>query len=118
MQSHYSVLVRSMPDDYLNTVSQLGHHLTDDNIISILECENAFSANQKILDCLIGQIDTKEGLLDFCELLDSITNAPALVTVIREIKEGTYVIADTHICMCIHACNIKNEALNYVRTYQ
>jgi len=96
LQSHYSVLVRSMPDDYMNTVSQLERRLTGDHIGSILECNEVFTANQRILDCLIEQINTKEGLLDFCEQLHSISNAPALTTVTENIKKGDYV--------CMYIC--------------
>ena len=96
LQSHYSVLVRSMPDDYMNTVSQLERHLTGDHIGSILECRDMFTANQRILDCLIEQINTKESLLDFCDQLNSITNAPALTTAIESVKKGNHV--------CIHRC--------------
>ena len=78
-----------MPDDYMNTVSQLERHLTGDHIGSILECKDAVTANQRILDCLIEQINTKEGLLDFCEQLNSITNTPAALTaVIENVKKG------------------------------
>ena len=79
-----------MPDDHMNTVSQLERHLTGDHIGSILECRDVFTANQRILDCLIEQINTKEGLLDFCEQLSSITNVPALTVVIEDIRKGTY----------------------------
>ena len=85
-----------MPDDYMNTVSQLERHLTGDHIGSILECSDVFTANQKILDCLIEQINTKEGLLDFCEQLNSITNAPELATVIASVKKGNHVCIDKH----------------------
>ena len=85
-----------MPDDYMNTVSQLERHLTGDNIGRILECKDVFTANQRILDCLIEQINTKEGLLDFCEQLNSITNAPALTAVIERVKKGRQL----DICMC------------------
>ena len=81
-----------MPDDYMNTVSQLERHLTGDHIGSILECRDVFTANQIILDCLIEQINTKEGVLDFCEQLNSITNAPALIAVIENIKKGNHTI--------------------------
>ena len=77
-----------MPDDYMNTVSQLERHLTGDHIGSILECKDAVTANQRILDCLIEQINTKEGLLDFCEQLNSIPNTPALTAVIENVKKG------------------------------
>ena len=91
LQSHYSVLVRSMPDDYMNTVSQLECHLTGDHIGSILECKDVFTANQRILNCLIEQINTNEGLLDFCEQLKSITNTPALTAVIERVKKGSHI---------------------------
>ena len=82
--SHYSVLVRSMPDDYMNTVSQLERHLTGDHIGSILECRDVFTANQRILDCLTEQINTKKGLLDFCNWLSTITDTPALTAALKE----------------------------------
>ena len=78
-----------MPDDYMNTVSQLERHLTGDHIGNILECRDVFTANQRILDCLIEQINTEESLLDFCEQLNSIANAPpALTAVIENVKKG------------------------------
>ena len=88
IKSHYSVLVRSMPDDYMNTVSQLERYLTGDHIGSILECSDVFTANQRILDCLLDRIDTKEGLLDFFDQLNSIRNAPALTAAIESVKKG------------------------------
>ena len=96
IQSHYSELVRSMPDDYMNTVSQLERYLTGDHIGSILECRDVFTANQRVLDCLIEQINTKEGLLDFCEQLNSITNSPALTAVIKSVKKGN---VHTYVCV-------------------
>ena len=77
-----------MPDDYMNTVSQLECHLTGDHIGSILECNDVFTANQRIMDCLIEQINTKEGLLDFCNWLSVLTNAPALTSSLKELKKG------------------------------
>ena len=81
-----------MPDDYMNTVSQLERHLTGDHIGSILECRDVFTANQRILDCLIEQIKTKEGLLDFCDQLNSLTNVPALSAVTQDIKKGNHMV--------------------------
>ena len=77
-----------MPDDYMNTVNQLERHLTGDHIGSILECKDVFTANQRILDCLIVQINTKEGFLDFCNWLSTITDAPALTIALKEFKKG------------------------------
>ena len=78
-----------MPDDYMNTVSQLECHLTGDHIGSILECSDVFAANQRILDYLIEQIHTKEGLLDLCNWLSKINNAQASLTaVLNTLKKG------------------------------
>ena len=86
-----------MPDDYMNTVSQLERHLTGDHIGSILECGDVFTANQRIVDCLIEQINTKEGLIDFCDQLNSITNTPALTAALESVMKGNHVC----ICRCI-----------------
>ena len=80
-----------MPDDYMNTVSQLECHLTGDHIGSILECRDMFAANQRIPDCLVEQINTKESLLDFCEQLNPITNTRALTAAIESVKKGSHV---------------------------
>ena len=77
-----------MPNDYMNTVSQLECYLTGDHIGSILECSDVFTANQRILDCFIEQIDTKEDLLDFCDSLSAISDAPALTVALNELKNG------------------------------
>ena len=77
-----------MPDDYMNTVSQLERHLTGDHIGSILECRDVFTANQRILDCLIEQIYTKEGLVDFCNQLSTIDYAPALTVALNDLWKG------------------------------
>ena len=80
-----------MPDDYMNTVSQLERHLTGDHIGSILECKDVFTANQRILDCLIVQLDNKEDTFDLCNWLSAITDAPLLTVAIEDLKIGTFI---------------------------
>ena len=92
LQSHYSVLVRSMPDDYMNTVSQLERHLTGDHIGSILECRDAFTANQRTLDCLVEQLGGEKDAFDLCNWLSIITDAPLLTAAIDDFKKGMYII--------------------------
>ena len=82
------MLAKSMPDDYMNTVSQLERHLTGDHIGSILECRDVFTANQRILDCLTEQISTKEDLLKFCSWFSSLINTPKLTAAIRNLIQG------------------------------
>jgi len=88
LQSHYSVLVRSMPDDYMNTVNQLERHLIGDHIGSILECRNVFTANQRILDCLIEQLNDKEDVLLMCKRLSVINNAQSLTAALKDLEKG------------------------------
>ena len=80
-----------MPDDYMNTVNQLERNLTGDHIGSILACSNVFTANQRILDCLIEQLNAKEDVLDLCSWLGRIDDAPLLSGTIEDLKKGTIV---------------------------
>ena len=91
-KSHYSALVKSMPDNYMSSLSKLEHHLTGDHIGSILECRDVFTANQRILDCLIEQIYTEQELLNFCDWFSALMNIPLLAATIGNIKKGTYVV--------------------------
>ena len=74
----------------MNTVSQLERHLTGDHIGSILECRDVFTANQRILDCLIEQIHTKEDLVDFCNQLSTIDYTPALTVALNDLWKGWF----------------------------
>ena len=112
LRSHYSALVKSMPDDYMNTVSQLESHLSGDHIGSILECRDMSTANQRILDCLIEQICTKEHLLDFCDWFSTLTKAPLLASVVRDIKEGNLLI-----CSFNHKSHIILKYMVYCAIY-
>ena len=113
LQSHYSVLVRSMPDDYMNTVSQLERHLTGDHIGSILECADVFTANQRILDCLIEQLDKKEDVFDLCEKLSNITDTPSLNAAIEDLKKGINLCPS----VCLFDCLLAFSMYVYVCTY-
>ena len=107
-----------MPDDYMNTVSQLECHLTGDHIGSILECKDVLTANQRILDCLIEQLENREDVFDLCNKLSLITDAPLLVDAVEDLKKGILclikAITYVHICynrskcMYVHAYHFKN----------
>ena len=82
-----------MPDDYMNTVNQLERHLSGDHIGSILECRNVFTANQRILDCLIEQLNNKEDVLLMCKRLSVINNAQSLTAALKDLEKGKHVIS-------------------------
>ena len=79
-----------MPDNFMNTLSKLEFRLSGDHIGSILECRDVFTANQRILDCLIEQICTEQELLNFCDWFSKLMNTPLLAATIDIIKKGTY----------------------------
>ena len=88
LRSHYSALVRSMPEDYMNTIGRLESHLSGDHIGSILECKDVVTANQRILDCLIEQICTEQELLNFCDWFSTSINVPLLAATVENIRKG------------------------------
>ena len=72
----------------MNTIGQLESHLSGDHIGSILECKDAVTANQRILDCLIEQIYTEQELLNFCDWFSTLINAPLLAATVENIRKG------------------------------
>ena len=92
LRSHYSALVRNMPEDYMNTIGQLESHLSGDHIGSILECRDVFTANQRILDCLIEQIGNEQELLNFCDWFSTSMNAPLFIATIESIRKGKLLV--------------------------
>ena len=93
-----------MPDDYMNTMDQLMDHLADDKIANILGCADAFTANQRILDCLIEQLDKKEDMFDLCNWLDVISDAPLLTATIEHLKIGTVRIIILYVLLLHKTC--------------
>ena len=73
----------------MNTLSKLEFHLSGDHIGSILECRDVFTANQRILDCVIEQICTEQELMNFCDWFSKLINAPLLAATVDNIKKGT-----------------------------
>ena len=100
-----------MPDDYMNTVSQLERHLNGDHIGNILESEDPATANQRILDCLIVQLDNREDVFSLCDKLNVITDTPSLTVAIEDLKKGTYLPIMVFVCLC----NRSKEC--YIHTY-
>jgi len=77
-----------MPSDYECSVGKLLQILSDENICSILSSNNSATANKAILDCLIEKVKNKEGVLDLCDQLESISNTYELILLTQKIKFG------------------------------
>ena len=80
-----------MPDDYELTIGKLQSYITDDQICVILSSSKSTIANKIILDGLIERMTFKEELLDLCVQLELIATSQDFITVIGEVRAGTYV---------------------------
>ena len=72
----------------MESVQQLQHILSDEQISSILECTSPLAANQMLTDCLIEKVENKANILDLCEYLGKIKNAQNLKCVVEQLRKG------------------------------
>ena len=72
----------------MQSIQQLQHFLTDQQIGSILECTSPLAANQNLVDCLVKNVENKESILDFCDHLEKIKNSPKLLNIIEHLRKG------------------------------
>ena len=96
LRSYYVDIVRNMPDDYLKTVQLLENHLCDLHISAVFECTSALDANQKIMACLLENVNYKAHVLDFCEVLASL-KVSQLVNVVENLRRGMYLLTYTYV---------------------
>ena len=100
VRSRYTDIITSMPGNYLETVQLLNNHLCTQHISDIFECSSAFDANQLMLKCLLDKVTCKSDVLDFCEILLLLKNAPCLVSVVENLRKSKYL--HTYTCTAIY----------------
>jgi len=89
LQSKYTAILQSFPNEFSQTLEDLQDDLTPECIFAILKDEISTElANKMMLDCMIAKISCKGGILDFCDQLEKISNAPKMSTVIRQLRAG------------------------------
>jgi len=86
LRSCYDDVIKNMPEKYYETVQLLERELCDTHISSIFECPPSTTANQIILECLMEQVNCKADILDLCEILLKVKNAPQLTQIIEHLK--------------------------------
>jgi len=68
-------------------MGKLQNYLSDSDICEILSL--SFGHNQKILNCLILKLKSKEDLLDFCDRLEKVEETGTSLKIIAEqIRKG------------------------------
>ena len=81
-------MIACLPENYEATIGTLQNQLSDSDICEILTLTSGH--NQKILNCLILKLKSKEDLLDFCDRLEKINGAHALLKQITgQIRKGS-----------------------------
>ena len=84
----YHDIIKSMPGNYLETVQLLERELCDTHISSLFGCSHFTAANQIILECLMERVNCKADILDLCDKLLQLSNAPQLSRVIENLRKG------------------------------
>ena len=84
----YTEIVASLPENHEAMIANLQDCLSDSQICEILSLTTGHT--QKILNCLILKLKSKEDLLDFCDNLGKIQEAPvSLKVVVEQLRKGT-----------------------------
>ena len=87
VKARYVEMIACLPENYEATIGTLQNQLSNSDICEILTLTSGH--NQKILNCLILKLRSKEDLFDFCESLEKINGAHALLQQITEqIRKG------------------------------
>ena len=100
LHTRYHSILQLMSDNYEQSVGKLLNYISDDQICMILDSSNSTTANKIILDCLIERMSCREGLLDLCDQLETISTSHQLNTLISEIRTGERCCGDefaTHV---------------------
>ena len=122
LNSNYSTLLQSFPEDHGLTLNTLIDHFTDEQVTFILDSTGALAANQKMLNFLIGQLTEKADIIPLCDSLDKIGNA-TLSQAVEKLRNGNSVFYTTAKSYCTvynssrENCNIPDQVhvrANYV----
>ena len=87
LKSRYAEIIACLPGNYEATIGTLQSHLSDSDICGILSLDSGH--NQKILNCLILKLKTKEDLLDLSSSLEKIDGThSSMERIIKQIRRG------------------------------
>jgi len=84
----YHEIIACFPENYEAMIASLLDRLSDSQICDILSLTAGQA--QKILNCLILRLKSKEDLLDFCDSLEKVSEAPSsLKDLVVQLRKGT-----------------------------
>lgn len=88
LRVRYHSILHLMPDDYEPTIEKLLEYINDDQVCDILSSASSITANKKMLDCLIEEVNCEEDLFDLCDQLDNISKSHDIKSVTNELRLG------------------------------
>ena len=87
VKAKYIEILSYLPENYEAMIGSLQEYLSDSQICDILSVTSGHS--QKILNCLILRLKSKEDLLDFCDHLEKVQGAHAsLKVIVEQLRKG------------------------------
>ena len=98
VKTKYAEMIACLPGNFEATIGTLQSQFSDSDICDILSMDSGH--NQKILNCLIVKLKTKEDLLDFSNSLEKINGAhSSLEWIIRQIRKGSHFCSHKYVGM-------------------
>ena len=89
LKTKYAEIIACLPGNYEATIGTLQNHFSDSDICDILSLDSGH--NQKILNCLILKLKTKEDLLDLSSSLEKIDGThSSMKRIIKQIRKGDH----------------------------
>jgi len=93
-------LVGNMPKDFRKTVKELRKFLHDDEVSTILASPDYKTANEKIVTIVMFRSLKSRTQLCLCEILESVTDAPALTMTLRTLRRSKYISCEICDMVC------------------
>ena len=88
LESNYTDILQSFPEDYKQTLITLHHSFSDDLIINALNSSCATVANKMMLNYLMDSLKCNDDILQLCNQLEKVSDSPILLKIISDLRKG------------------------------
>ena len=91
LKKYYATLCHSLPADYkkcLNALYTMGYAVPQAFANKLKSCGSSQKTRQYVLDLLIRYIDSEEGVLDICDVIDTMVEDDEMKPYIESFRNG------------------------------
>ena len=90
LKKYYTKLWRSLPEDYMNTVTKMKHLITlPDGIINYFnELPTINLINERIIGFLMSRIKSDADAVEFCDIVEKLVNSKSSTIDIEAFRNG------------------------------